>query len=142
MSDKSDSKVVAEDQFYRVEIHESTAIIYVFWKCHLEGDILKEKFMMLLSLIRKFKPRRWLGNATATYYTTIQDARWLFEEFIPALIDSSVLRYARVETPNSLLLLDSLSLQDKLDSLPKDKAERFEFRFFTDEDQAYQWLVG
>ncbi|GAB3194134.1 hypothetical protein ABID22_000320 [Pontibacter aydingkolensis] len=66
MSDKDDSILVADDQFYRVEMHEKTSMIYVFWKCHLEGDILKEKFLMLLKLIDRFKPKRWLGNAKAT----------------------------------------------------------------------------
>ncbi|WP_299826341.1 hypothetical protein [uncultured Pontibacter sp.] len=139
---ESDIIVVAEDDFYRVEVHEKPSLLYVHWKCHLEGDILKDKFLMLLKLIDKFKPERWLGNAKATYYTTIQDARWLLEEFIPVLVKSSVLRYARVETANSLLLLDSLNLQEKLRSRPPIHSETFEFRYFTDEAQAYTWLTA
>ncbi|MEJ8801251.1 hypothetical protein [Pontibacter sp. H249] len=135
-------EVIAEDEFYRVEMHETTSMLYVHWKCHLEGDALREKFLTILKLIKNFKPRRWLGNAKATYYTTVQDARWLFEEFIPILVSSSVNKYARVETANSLLLLDSLRLQEKLESLPNMATGTFEFSFFTDEEQAYTWLLA
>lgn len=133
--------VVADDQVYRVEMHEKASLMHVFWKCHVEGEVLKEKFQKLLELIVVFKPTRWLGNAKATHYITMQDARWLLLHFFPSLICSSVSKYARLESTASLLVLDSMSLQDKINSLPENSAEAFEFRFFTDEDQAHQWLA-
>jgi hypothetical protein len=132
--------IVAEDTVYRVEIHEEPSMMYVLWKCHIEGEELKERFQTLLGIIKQFKPQRWLGNAQASYYTTIQDARWLFNTFIPNLIGSSITRYARVETRNSLMALDSINLQDKLNSLPEEEKGEFEFKFFTEEPPAKEWL--
>ncbi len=140
MISNKDIFIVAEDEFYRVEIHETPSMMYVYWKRHIEGDLLREKFQALLSIIKRFKPLKWLGNAKATYYITVQDAKWLFNTFIPNLIGSSVLRYARVEAKNSLMILDSMNLQDKISSLGADEIGEFKFMFFIDEEPALEWL--
>ncbi|WP_439881100.1 hypothetical protein ACSX1A_18395 [Pontibacter sp. MBLB2868] len=132
---------ILEDQVYKVDIHLAESLMHVTWKQHIEGDLLQEKFLQLLDIIRRFNPRNWFGDARATHYITIQDAKWLLLNFIPSLIESSVLKYARLESTNSLMVLDSMSLQDKINALPQNKAGSFEFRFFTDEDQAHQWLA-
>jgi hypothetical protein len=131
---------VTEDEYYRVEIHENPSMMYVFWKRHIEGDLLKEKFMALLGIIKRFKPLKWLGNAKATYYTTVQDAKWLFSSFVPILIGSSVRRYARVEANNSLMILDSMKLHDTINNLNVDEIGEFKFKFFTEEEPALEWL--
>lgn len=138
--DNNSITVVADDNEFRVEIHEDPSMMYVLWKCHVEGELLKEKFQALLGIIIQFKPQKWLGNAKASYYTTVQDARWLFKTFLPKLIGSSVSRYARVETKNSLMALDSMHLQDKLEELPEEERGEFKFKFFTDEPPALEWL--
>ena len=135
-----DITLVADDNIYLVEMHQSTSMMHVHWKQHVEGELLKEKFQALLNIIKRFKPKRWLGNARAMHYTTIQDARWFFRTLLPQLIESSVMRYARIETRNSLMALDSMNLQDWLNSLPEGDKAPFEFRFFYEEEPALEWL--
>jgi hypothetical protein len=139
MSDK-EFFIVTEDEYYRVEIHEDSSMMYVLWKRHIEGDLLQERFQTLLAIIKRFKPLKWLGNAKATYYTTVQDAKWLYNTFIPNLIGSSVMRYARVEAKDSLLMLDSMKLLDKISNLPAEEVGEFRFRFFIEEEPALEWL--
>lgn len=131
-----------DDQDFRVDIKDRLSLIYIYWKRHLEGDALREKYLILLRLIRKYKPKRLLSNARTMYYTTVQDARWLFEQFLPMLIESSVTRYARLESPQSLLMLDSMTLQDRINLLAQGGEAALEFRFYTDEEQAVDWLVS
>jgi hypothetical protein len=132
--------IITEDDYYRVEYHKRHSLMYVLWKSHLEGDILLDRYHSILEIVKKIKPARWLGNARALHYTTIQDSRWIFDKFIPSLIESSISRYARLESHSSLLILDSMKLQDRLNSLPEIKSNEFEFRFFTDEGLALSWL--
>lgn len=134
------TRLIADDDCYRVEIHQSTSLMYVLWKCHLEGDALREKYLALLQMANTQKPNCWLGNARAMYYTTLQDAKWIFEYFLPILIKSSIKKYARLESPQSLLILDSLHLQDKINDLAQQTTGELEFQFFTDEELAMDWL--
>ncbi|MDX5421032.1 MAG: hypothetical protein LPK14_02175 [Hymenobacteraceae bacterium] len=133
--------LLLDDPDFRVEIRDSS-LLYVLWKHHLEGEALREKYLALLSIVQKFKPKAWLGNARAMYYTTVQDARWLFEHFLPTLIESSIVRYARLESPQSLLMLDSMKLQDRISQLAQGAAGHLEFKFFTDEGLALGWLTA
>lgn len=132
--------LIADDEEHLVKIDQENAMMYVYWKRHIEGELFKDKFKGLLKIIGRFRPVRWLGNAQATHYTTVQDARWFLNHFLPQLVDSSISRYARVETRNSLMLLDSLNLQEKLANLSNGHPENFEFRYFTEEPQAFEWL--
>ena len=134
--------LIVEDQDYRVELHENHSILYVIWKRHLEGEALYEKYLNLLNIVVQFQPRKWLGNARAIYYTTLQDSRWIIESFIPQLIESSITKYARLESPRSLLMLDSVRLLDKVKHLTQGISDKFEFQFFTDEEQAIGWLTS
>ncbi|WP_299754310.1 hypothetical protein [uncultured Pontibacter sp.] len=138
----TDFNLIADDQYYRVEIHEKPSLMYVFWKRHVEGEVLREKYLTLLSIVKKFEPKSWLGNARAMYYTTVQDARWIFDYFLPNLLESSICRYARLESPKSLLILDSMKLQDKISNLSEAKTGELEFQFFTDEELAIGWLTA
>ena len=136
------STLIEEDQFYRVEFDEMRSLIHVYWKVHLEGEILKEKYLALLNIIKTFRPKLWLGNARAFHYTTLQDARWVFDYFIPGLIESSITKYARIESPRSLLLLDSENLLKKIITTSQEQDEVFEFSFFIDEGLALDWLMN
>ena len=139
---ENETTVLAEDEHYRVEMQESSSVLYVLWKRHLEGEQLQERYLTLLSLIRHFKPRTWLGNATAMRYTTLQDAKWVFSTFLPILFNSSIAKYARVELSQSLLTLDSQHLKERLNTRNQRLEKAFEFGCFTDEEQARTWLAS
>ncbi|MDX5436409.1 MAG: hypothetical protein LPK03_04405 [Pontibacter sp.] len=133
-------EILAEDDVFRVEISRRLSLLHVLWKRHVEGELLREKYQTIFRLIDRFKPRCWLGNARALHYTTLQDARWFFDQFVFSLFASSVTKYARLEAHQSLLLLDSLSLHQKVNNYAESHPDQFEFRFFTDEGLALEWL--
>ncbi|PTX15041.1 hypothetical protein C8N40_109139 [Pontibacter mucosus] len=134
--------LVVEDQDYRVELYEKRSLLSVLWKRHLEGEDLHEKYLTLLGIVMQFKPRYWLGNARAMYYTTLHDAGWISDNVLPALIESSITRYARIEAPQSLLMLDSMHFQDRVNIITQGLSDKFVFQFFTDEERAIGWLTS
>ncbi|MBC5992482.1 hypothetical protein [Pontibacter cellulosilyticus] len=136
-----DSKLIEEDSYYRVEYAEKQSLIYVHWKEHIQGEVLKNKYLSLLNVISALQPKKWLSNAKVFHYTTLQDARWVFDYFIPNVVKSSLIKYARIEAPRSLLLLDSESLLEKITRTTREQNEVFEFRFFIDEEFALDWLL-
>ncbi|AKD03898.1 hypothetical protein POKO110462_03050 [Pontibacter korlensis] len=142
MESEQEKKVVLQDnERYKIEVDITNSILYVKCRKHLEADALHAKYLSILDIINTYKLKYLLTDVRSIHHLNLKDASWLISNVIPAMKDSTLLKYARLEDAGSMLHLNSMHLKCKLDT-ETPEARVLQFETFVDEESALHWLLN
>jgi len=77
-------------KYCKVEYLPSRKAILCSWKSFCKGNDYRDVFRYATKLIDNFKPTIWITDARNGFKSNEQDSKWLLEEFVPKVIDSSI----------------------------------------------------
>lgn len=132
--------VVKETELCTISVDMTLSIIKAYCKQHMEGEEMRQNLLALLDLIHVFKPKFILGNVRALHYLDLQDSNWFWQKIVMSLRGSSVVKWARIEDPHSMVELSTMQIRLRLEEEGIAKSE-LQFDAFPDEESALHWLL-
>ena len=79
-----------ETKYAKVEYLKDKNAILCVWKQFCKDDNYRNPFRYGAELIKKYQPTTWITDTTYGFENEDDDTKWLLEEFIPKMIDSSI----------------------------------------------------
>jgi hypothetical protein len=134
-----DFEKVFEDEFASIEIDPGQGFMVVIWHQHPDSDTFRRCFSLAASFTLSRKCRFWLSDARAVHYLEFADQNWILHEMVPLLGNSSLCKFARINSEESFSLLDVGRILDNLDASPYIQIA-VEVALFIDRQQALNWL--
>ncbi|TXK52014.1 hypothetical protein FVR03_02655 [Pontibacter qinzhouensis] len=89
-------KVYFQNSFVSLEYDNNAQLGKAVWRGHLRGAELREAYLLSLDLIERFYLTSWLGDDRLMQSIAPEDLQWSLDVFIPRLVNSSLLRLARL----------------------------------------------
>jgi hypothetical protein len=132
--------VVMESDLCTIKVNQSLSLLVVYCKRHIESSQMRQNFMDMLDIAAAYKIKYLMGNVRALHYLKMDDANWLWDSILPTLRASTILRWARVEDPVSMVELNSLQIKKRLEAEGVNESE-LQFESFVDEESALHWLL-
>ena len=132
---------VYQDDYVKVETDNAARFLYAEWFLHPDSKTLWRNFKMLAELAVETKSLYWLSDARAIQYIEFADQNWLLNEIVPMLKISHLLKFARLTTTESLMLLDVTRVIDLVGKLT-DLGVKTKLEQFTSKEAALAWLFA
>jgi len=99
-------------QYCKVEYQNEKNAIFCQWKEFCKSDDYRNPLIYGAELIEKYKPKIWITDTTNGFESDEADTKWLIEEFIPKMIDSSIEKIVFI-IKNDSPLMDEIRWQQK-----------------------------
>jgi len=94
--------------YCKVEYLKEKNAIFCEWKQFCKGDDYRNPLIYGAELIEKHKPTTWITDTTNGFENDEADTKWLIEEFMPKIIESSIEKIIFVIESNSPLMSEIL----------------------------------
>ncbi|MDX5437705.1 MAG: hypothetical protein LPK03_10950 [Pontibacter sp.] len=132
--------VVKEDELCTMKINLSISLITFYCKQHLNSEQVRQNLLEMLQQVRKYEIKYLMGQVRALHYLSIEDANWLWNKVMPEMRASTIIKWARIEEPSSMLELNSIFIKNRLKEEGTQESE-LQFDSFLDEESALHWLL-
>jgi len=100
--------------FCKVEYLEEKNAIFCEWKQFCKGDEYRNPLRYGAGLIEEHKPSTWITDTTNGFESEDADTKWLLNEFIPKMIESSIEKVIFIIKNDSPLMDEILGQQKPL----------------------------
>ena len=101
-----------ETQYCKVEYLEDKNAIFCEWKEFCKGDDYRNPFRYALEEIDKHNITIWITDTSNGFENEEADTKWLLEEFMPKMIESSIEKIVFI-IKNDSPLMDEIKGQEK-----------------------------
>ena len=98
--------------YCKVEYLQDKNAIFCQWKQFSKGDDYRNPLRYGAELIEKHKPTTWITDTTNGFESDEADTKWLLEEFVPKMIESSIEKIIFIIKKDSPLI-DEIKGQQK-----------------------------
>lgn len=131
---------IRENETCTIKVCQTLFMLHVVCKKHLDSSDLRRNLLEIVELIKAYEIKYLLGDVRSLHYMKMEDANWLIATILPAMKVCTLQKWARVESSNSMIELNSLQLKNKLEFEEACKQE-LQFESFVDEESALHWLL-
>jgi len=100
--------------YCRVEYLEEKNAIFCQWKQFCKGDDYRNPLRYGAELIVKYKPSTWITDTTNGFESDKADTKWLLNEFMPKMIESSIKKVIFIIKNDSPLMDEILGQKEPL----------------------------
>ncbi|OKL38423.1 hypothetical protein [Pontibacter flavimaris] len=138
--EKEKVTLVKENSDYTIKVYLSLSLLTLHCKRHMGSEEVRQTCMALLEIVDAYKVKYLMSNARALHYLSMEDANWVWNHTLTALRASTILKWARVEGPASMVELNSLQVRRRLEAEGV-KASELQFESFVEEESALHWLL-
>lgn len=131
---------VYDSKYMFVEVDTQHRLIYHYWKAnskYMDDAIYKEEILHLVPIIAQFKPTKYLLNSAQFVFTISPETQAWTNKNIIAVNFAAGITYSAMVVPQDFFAL--VSVEQTMDDFEK---KDFKNRFFTDENEAKQWLMS
>ncbi|NEM98489.1 hypothetical protein [Pontibacter burrus] len=132
---------VFESSYIRIELEAALKFIRVLWLRHPSSDEFREGFSKAADLTIAHHCHYWLSDSRAIHYLQLADQNWLIRLVTQLLPQVKLRRFARLNTLESLAMMDVPRTLNELEKLP-DWQQHTLTKVFTEEDDALAWLFN
>jgi hypothetical protein len=132
---------VFQNDYLKAEIDKAHHLIYVEWFRHPDSQALRDGFLRLADIVLESKSRYWLSDAQAIHYIEFADQNWMLSEMAPVLKKSRLVKFARLTTPEGMLMMDVARLYDMVGKLTA-LGITTKLEMFTSKEAALEWLFS
>ena len=131
--------VIFENAVVSIQHHPLHNLLLLRWPIHLTGDDYSFLLSKMIQLSAEHNIEGWFVDATDMEELDPADLQWTLEQMPKLLMSTNVTKIARLVSQSlmyeaKLNLLFSNAIADQ--NLP------IRVRFFTDEDDAMEWLIS
>lgn len=130
---------VFQNSYLRIYLNVAMKFIRVLWLRHPSSDEFREGFSKAAELTIAHKCQYWLSDSRAIHYLELADQNWLIRLVTQLLPQSRLYKFARLNTPESLAMMDVPRTFSELEKLPEWQ-QHITMKVFTEEDDALAWL--
>jgi hypothetical protein len=134
-----DFEKVYEDEFISIEVDDNKRFIQVVWLKHPDSDAFRRGFIKGAEITLARNCRFWLSDSRAIHYLEFAEQNWILDFMAPMLGDSCLSKFARVNSQESLALLDIDRILYRLESSPHVRCD-LEVAVFMHKQEALNWL--
>jgi hypothetical protein len=134
-----DFEKIYEDETVLIEVDNSLGFIHVIWRQHPDSDAYRRAFANATEICLSRKCRFWLSDSRKVHYLEFADQNWMLRDMVPLLGNSCLHKFARINSEESLSLLDIDRVLSGLEQSPDIKIN-VEVALFIDRQQALNWL--
>ena len=103
-----------ETEYCKVEYLKEKNAIFCEWKQFCRSDNYRNPFRYGAELIAKYKPSTWITDTTNGFESEEADTKWLLEEFMPKMIESSIKKVIFIIKNDSPLMEEILGQKEAL----------------------------
>jgi hypothetical protein len=124
-----------KNEVVHIQLYAQASLLFAQWLRHPSSPEFRQHFRKIADLILEHNCRYWLSDSRAIHFLDYGDQNWFLRE-MQRLSSSSLLKIARLMTYESLTMLDTQRIIDRLeaDSYP------VQVKFFLDKESALDWL--
>jgi hypothetical protein len=130
---------VYEDNILTIEIDTGKSFIYLCWLQHPDSENLRQSFALAAEFAIIRNCQYWLSDARAVHYLEFADQNWMLQFMVPLLRTSHLVKYARINSEESLSLLDMDRIVENIESSAS-KDNKGKVAVFVDRQSALDWL--
>ncbi|WP_187262236.1 hypothetical protein [Pontibacter beigongshangensis] len=130
-------QIYFQNNFVSLYFDKKISLGKAVWRGHVRGPELREAYLLTLDLIDRNYLTRWLGDDRLMQSIAPDDLQWSLEVFIPMLVNSSLLRMARLPShseANREGIREMIIRGHTID-------HNLIVRDFGDEQEAMRWLL-
>jgi methylphosphotriester-DNA--protein-cysteine methyltransferase len=102
-------------KYCKVEYLKNKNAIFFQWKEFCKEDDYRNPFRHGAELIEKYQPKTWITDTTNGFENEEADTKWLLEEFVPLMIESSIEKIIFVIKNDSPLMGEIVGQKEALD---------------------------
>jgi hypothetical protein len=128
-------QTIFKDELLHIQLDAQSSFLYAVWLHHPSSPEFRQRFKMLAALVLEHQCQYWLSDSRAILFLDYGDQNWLLGE-MQGLSSSSLLRFARLMTYESLSMLDTQRILDRLEA----DSYLAQVQFFLDKESALDWL--
>ncbi|WP_210465711.1 MULTISPECIES: hypothetical protein [Rufibacter] len=134
-------ELIHQDDYLKVEVDERAKYIYVEWLQAPATEEFRKSFRLAGMISLDKKCEYWLSDARPIPFLDFGDQNWILREMKPLLRTSSLKKYARLSSMESINLLDIHRIYSSI--AEDDKGEfKTQFESFTSKQAALDWLFA
>jgi len=93
-----------ESSYCKVQYLKTKKAILCEWKQFCKGDDYRKPLLYAKDQIAKYNINMWITDTTYGFESDEADTKWLLEEFVPMMIESSIEKIIFIIVPNSPLM--------------------------------------
>ena len=101
-------------QYCKIEYQKEKNAIFCEWKQFCKGDDYRNPLRYGAELIEAFKPKTWITDTSNGLESEEADSKWLIDEFVPTMIDSSIEKIIFIIKNDSPLMDEILGQKEPL----------------------------
>jgi len=101
-------------QYCKIVYQKEKNAIFCQWKQFCKGDEYRNPLRYGAELIEKHKPSTWITDTTNGFESEEADTKWLLNEFIPKMIESSIEKIIFIIKNDSPLMDEILGQKEPL----------------------------
>jgi hypothetical protein len=114
-------------------------LIYISWLQHPDSAAFRQCFARAAEIAIRRNCRFWLSDARAVHYLEFADQNWILQFMVPLLFTSKLLKFARINSEESLSLLDVDRILQNLEAVAGIKYTDY-VALFLNRQKAVDWL--
>jgi len=103
-----------ETKYCKVEYLKEKNAIFCEWKQFSKGDNYRNPLRYGAELIAEHKPTTWITDTTNGFESEDADTKWLLNEFMPKMIESSIEKIIFIIKNDSPLMDEILGQKEPL----------------------------
>lgn len=132
---------VFEDEFIRIDHDAHLGLVMAVWLQHPDSETFRRGFSLASEVVLKHQCRYWLSDSRQVHYLEIADQNWILNHMAPILGNSSLNKFARINSIEGLSLQDLDRVMKLLEFSPHLKSE-LEIAVFLDMEESIEWLFS
>jgi hypothetical protein len=101
-------------QYCKIVYQKEKNAIFCQWELFCKGDDYRNPLRYGAELIVKYQPKIWITDTTNGFESDKADTKWLLEEFIPKMIESSIEKIIFIIRNDSPLMDEILAQKEAL----------------------------
>jgi len=103
-----------ETSYCKVEYLEEKNAIFCEWKNFCQGNDYRNPLKYGAELIEKHKATTWITDTSNGFESEEADTKWLIEEFVPTMLESSVEKIIFIIQNDSPLMSEIMGQKEAL----------------------------
>ncbi|MER2997566.1 hypothetical protein [Pontibacter populi] len=131
--------IVYQDNYINIQLNDQLKFVYVEWLQHPPSEVFRQNFMKAVETCIDKKCEYWLSDSRAIHYLEFADQNWILELVYPLLPKANLLKFARVNTLESIALMDGARVCNTIEQLPEFKLKT-QLEVFSSKEAALNWL--
>ncbi|HEY4651655.1 MAG TPA: hypothetical protein VIG72_09580 [Pontibacter sp.] len=131
--------LTSDSSFYTIRYSEPLNLIEIHWEVVTSPEEAQQSLTHLLKLIEEREPWYLLADTRKLNSLGTEDQTWIRNSFLPALSQSSVVKFARIMEPD---VFTQAVLESLLGYMQFEQHFGCSLRSFTDRESALDWIYS